>query len=112
MDSTTGNIRPRSDVSENDSDVEEIERRPENKNVGEKSGKTKMHSYEIAFKLAAVDFAKTNSKECAARKFKVAPKRIRDWVKQEEALRSESDVKRKRIEGGGKKGQVKTWKNF
>ncbi len=47
-------------------------------NETSKAGKSKMHSYDAAFKLLAVDFAKSNSKEAAARKFKVDPKRIRE----------------------------------
>ena len=53
-----------------------------------------------------------NSKEATARKFGVAPKRIREWCKQEDKLYSQSDHssqgKRKRLEGGGRRPRSET----
>ena len=68
----------------------------------------KFHSYTLEFKLEAVNHVKMgNSKEATARKFGVAPKRIREWCKQEDKLHSQSDHssqgKRKRLEGGGRR---------
>ena len=64
-------------------------------------------SYSIPFKLEAVAFSEMNSKEAAARKYGVAPKRIREWVKQKEQLNEYMDApgweKRKKLRGAGRK---------
>ena len=59
-------------------------------------------------KLKAITFAKANSNEAAARKFRVDPKRIREWRSKEEKLKDVSTDKswdKKRIKGGGRKPQ-------
>ena len=64
----------------------------------------KKRSYEVNFKLQAIQYAKENSKDAAARTFKVDQKRIREWCKQEndlQALKDEKGQKKKRLGGGG-----------
>ena len=64
-------------------------------------------AYSIPFKLEAVAFSEMKSKEAAARKYGVAPKRIREWVKQKDKLKECMDKpgweKRKKLEGAGRK---------
>ena len=68
----------------------------------------KFLSYTLEFKLEAVNHVKMGkSQEATARKFGVAPKRIREWCKQEHKLHSQSDhssqEKWKRLKGGGRR---------
>lgn len=63
-------------------------------------------SYDVDFKLSAVNFAKDSSVEAAARHYGVDPKRIREWRTQKdrlESLQTEKRAKRKRLDGGGSK---------
>jgi GTP cyclohydrolase II len=55
-------------------------------------------SYSNSTKLEAVDFAEKNSKEAAARKYKVAAKTIRDWCSKKSTLMS-APSKRRRLDG-------------
>ena len=79
------------------------------KELSQKSQKRKeIHkSYTVTFKLEAVAFAAANSKEAAARKYNVAPKWIREWVKQKDQLKDLLEKpgggKRKKLEGAGRK---------
>ena len=71
-------------------------------------GNENVHSYSLDFKIAAIAYAELhNSNRGAARKFKVEPKRIRDWRKAKESIISKKDTtvgtKRKRLDGGGRK---------
>ena len=72
--------------------------------VDDNNKRRKLHSYK--FKLNAIgEVKKGKSKEATARKFGVAPKRIREWCKQEEKLKAmashSSQSQRKRLDGGG-----------
>ena len=63
-------------------------------------------SYDISFKLAAVQMAERTSKSAAARRYKVDAKRVREWCHQKEALVrmvNEGKPKRRRLEGAGRK---------
>ena len=76
----------------------------------------KLNSYTIAFKIASIDYHKDgHSKEATSRYVGVDPKRIREWVKNEEKLRealnhqvSGSKSKRRKLEGGGRKPMSQT----
>lgn len=66
----------------------------------------KINSYTVDYKLKAIAFAKSCNNKAAARKFNVAPKTIRDWIRKEEQLRQLKQNKaysgkRLRLEGGG-----------
>jgi transposase-like protein len=66
----------------------------------------KRKTYDIHFKLQAIEFAKENSKEAASRRFQVNSKRIHEWCKQEgdlQLLKDHNSLKRKRIDGAGRK---------
>ncbi len=66
----------------------------------------KHRSYDVRFKLKAVEVAKKKSIAAAAREFGVDRKRIREWVKQESQLsefKKEGKSKSKRLKGGGRK---------
>ena len=53
--------------------------------VNDDNKRRTLHSYTLEFKLNAIgEVKKGKSKEATARKFGVAPKRIREWCKQEE----------------------------
>ena len=57
--------------------------------VDDNNNRCKLHSYTLEFKLNAIgEMKKGKSKESTARKFGVAPKRIREWCKQEEKLKA------------------------
>lgn len=65
-------------------------------------------SYDVAFKLRAVTCAESNSKEKAAREFKVDPKRIREWCSNKEQLmvmelKKQGKTRSKRLRGAGRK---------
>ena len=63
-------------------------------------------SYEIAFKLIAVESAEKKSKEAAACEFGVNAKRIRElWSQQDQlfAMKKSNKFKRRRLAGGGTK---------
>lgn len=70
-------------------------------NAQAKSSKS-YHTYTVSLKLKAVEFAKANSNESAARKFGVDAKRIREWRCKEHVLRK-TDGTSKRLKGGGRK---------
>ena len=77
------------------------------------SKRRKLHSYTLEFKLSAIgEVKKGKSKEAAARKFGVAPKRIREWCKQEDKLKAmvshSSQSQRKRLDGGGRRPLLDT----
>jgi hypothetical protein len=48
--------------------------------------KKRHRNNETALKLEAIEYAKQNSVHSAAKKFKVAPKTIREWKAKEEEL--------------------------
>lgn len=77
------------------------------------SGKKNRKSYNISFKLEAVEYAEKNSKEAAARRFNVHPKQIREWCKIKEKLSQSclsktSGKQRKKVEGSGRKPMSST----
>ena len=77
------------------------------------SKRRKLHSYTLEFKLNAIgEVKKSKSKEATARKFGVAPKRIREWCKQEEKLKAmashSSQSQCKRLDGGGRRPLLDT----
>ena len=65
----------------------------------------KNKKYDLKFKLSVVKYAEANSREAAARRFSVDPKRVRDWQKNKTELQglSKEDSKRARLPGGGRK---------
>ena len=76
-------------------------------NLGSTSHKgERIKSYTVDFELEAIAFAKSCNNKAAARKFNVAPKTIKDWIRKEEQLRLMKQNpayggKRLRLEGGG-----------
>lgn len=67
---------------------------------------SKRKSYDVTLKLRAVEFAKKQSGEAAARRFRVDPKQIREWLKNEDKLvaqKREGGSKSKRLPGAGRK---------
>ena len=63
-------------------------------------------SYDILFKLAAVQMAERTSKSAAAKRYKVNTKQVREWCHQKEALTKmvkEGNPKRRCLEGAGRK---------
>ena len=67
---------------------------------------SKRKSYDVSFKLKAVECAEKKSKEAAAREMGVDSKRIREWYKQKEVLASlkkKGTSSRKRQGGAGRK---------
>ena len=76
-------------------------------NLGSTSHKgEKIKSYTVDYKLEAIAFAKPCNNKAAARKFNVAPKTIRDWIRKEEQLHQLKQNKayggkRLCLEGGG-----------
>ena len=69
------------------------------------SGKgRKLHSYGISTKLEAIAYAENNSKEAAARKFRVDARRIWEWWQKNAELETAAQAnQRKRLHGGGRK---------
>ena len=65
----------------------------------------KRKSYDLSFKLKAIESAEKISKESAAREFKVDPRRIREWCYQDKivAMKKQKKSKRRRLDGGGRK---------
>ena len=66
----------------------------------------KRRNFSVTYKLAALDFLKTNSVEKTAREFSVDPRRIREWRKSQsdlEELNNSGKGNVKRKEGGGRK---------
>ena len=47
---------------------------------------SKRKSYDVSFKLKAVEYAEKTTKKAAAREMGVGTKRIREWCKQKEVL--------------------------
>ena len=77
-------------------------------NLIDQSGKgRKKNSYDMKTKLEAVEFAESNGKRAAARKFGVEVKRIREWCSKKAELTHKAHTgdgqKRKRLDGGGRK---------
>ena len=68
---------------------------------------SKKKSYNIQFKLDAINNAETHGNHGTAKKFGVAVKRIRQWRKQKEELEKTKEKsqgsKRMRLDGGGRK---------
>ncbi len=73
----------------------------------EQESSPKRRSYDQNFKLEVVAYAARTSKNEASRRYMVDRKRIQDWTKQKEALEASlhSGIKRKRLEGGGRKAK-------
>lgn len=68
--------------------------------------KEKHKSYDIRYKLKAVEVAKKKTIAAASREFGVDRKRIRDWLSHESELvqfKNEGKSKSKRLKGGGRK---------
>ncbi len=67
----------------------------------------KRRSYDADFKLEVVAYAARTSKNEASRRYMVDRKRIQDWTRQKDALQTSLNmgVKRKRLEGGGRKAK-------
>ena len=65
----------------------------------------KNRKFDMTFKLAVVKYAEQHSGEAAARQFNVDPKRVRDWkkLKSEMTFQADSDGKRARLSGGGRR---------
>ena len=67
---------------------------------------SKQKSYDVSFKLKAVECAEKKSKEAAAREMGVDSKRIREWCKQKQmlaSLKKKGASSRKRQCGAGRK---------
>ena len=62
----------------------------------------KKRSYSTEFKKQAVVYAEANSNRCAASHFDVEPKRVREWKKDFEKIKS-TKSNRQRLDGGGRK---------
>ena len=60
------------------------------------------NKYTMEFKRKVINYAKENSYNGAARKFKIDRKRVREWVNQEDKV-LKMKGKRFRVEGGGRK---------
>ena len=71
--------------------------------------KERHRSFDLAFKLRAIEVAEKKLKDSAAREFDVDPKRIREWCKKKEELvkqkKSSGGSRRKRLQRGGRKAQ-------
>ena len=68
----------------------------------------KRKSYDVKFKLKAVEVARKKTISAAAREFKVDRKRIREWMSQESELtefKKNGKSKSKRLQGGGRKAE-------
>ena len=64
----------------------------------------KRKSYDLSFKLKAIESAEKMSKESTAREFNVDPRRIREWCYQKDkivAMKKQKKSKRRRLNGGG-----------
>ena len=59
-------------------------------------------SYSMEFKRQAVVYAEANSNKSAASHFDVEPKRVREWKKDSEKIKS-TKPNRQRLDGGGRK---------
>ena len=66
---------------------------------------SKRRSYDVSFKLLAVECAEKTSKEAAARQMGVDARRIQEWCQQKAVLSSMKKGKssRKRLHGAGRK---------
>ena len=62
----------------------------------------KKRSYSMEFKKQVVVYAEANSNRSAASHFDVEPKRVREWKKDFEKIKS-SKSNRQRLDGGGRK---------
>ena len=60
------------------------------------------NKYAMEFKRKVINYAKENSYNGAARKFKIDCKQVCEWVKQEDKV-LKMKGKRFRVEGGGRK---------
>ena len=66
-------------------------------------GAEEKKSYDISFKLKAVETAEKKSKEAAALEFGVDPRRLREWCSQKDqivAMKKNNKSKRRRLDGG------------
>ena len=59
----------------------------------------------MSFKQTDAKFAKKNSINAASMKFKVARKRIREWINNLEKISTKKST-RKRLDGGGRKPMI------
>ena len=98
MDNDTIN---NSTESPSGSSQENDQKSPLQRGVTSGKGK-KRHSYSISTKLEAIAHAESNSKEAAARKFRVDAKRIREWCQKKAEFENAANP-RKRLNGGGRK---------
>ena len=62
----------------------------------------KKRSYSMEFKKQVIFYAEANSNRSAALHFDVEPKRVREWKKNFEKIKS-TKLNRKRLDGGGEK---------
>ena len=76
------------------------------------TGKRKLHSYSLEFKIKAVNFVKAgNSKEETARMYGVDSKRIREWCNQQDKLKDawgSQNAKRCKLDGVGRSPLLET----
>jgi hypothetical protein len=68
----------------------------------------RLHSYDLAFKLKVITYAKDHGNSKAAKYFNVDRKRVREWRQNEDRLKGAASVasgsgRRKRLSGGGRK---------
>ena len=70
---------------------------------GDKSRKNR--SFPMSFKKEAISFAEETTNRCAAKKFKVDGKRIREWRQNKELIfeACEKGIKKHRLKGAGRK---------
>ncbi len=70
------------------------------------AGKETHRSFNIVFKLLAVEEAERSNKSFAAKKFNVDVMRVREWCKMKDSLIKKKRVgqsSKKRLDGGGRK---------
>ena len=71
-------------------------------NQQESSTQAQRNKYTMEFKRKVINYDKENSYNGVARKFKIEPKRVREWVSQKDKV-LKMKGKRFRVEGGGRK---------
>ena len=62
----------------------------------------KRRSFTMQFKLQVIAYARAHSNRSAAKKFNIEPKRVREWISHEAAIKATKKSKQK-LEGGGRK---------
>ena len=67
---------------------------------------SKKNKYTIEEKLKVLEEIKTNSIHSIAKKYRIDRSSIRDWQKQEDKLKSQTNFKKFRIEGAGAKSEL------